>query len=47
MLTLKEKHPSVYQKFESGAFVVNKTEHAFSSIALDYARLREMEEQLN
>ena len=30
-------HPSVYQKFESGAFVVNKTKHAFSSVALDHA----------
>ena len=24
MSTLQENHPSVYQKFESGAFVVNK-----------------------
>lgn len=41
MSTLQENHPSVYQKFESGAFVVNKTKHAFSSIALDHAHEQE------
>jgi hypothetical protein len=35
MLTLEMKHPDVYDKFNAGMFVVQKTEHVFSMIALD------------
>ena len=37
MSSLSLTHPSVYQHFTSGAFVVNKSARAFSSIALDHA----------
>lgn len=37
MSSLSLTHPSVYQQFTSGAFVVNKSARAFSSIALDHA----------
>ena len=34
---LSSKHPDVYKHFSDGAFVVHKTNRAFSSIALDHA----------
>lgn len=41
MATLKTTHPSMYQKFTSGAFTVYKSTHAFSAIALDHAHKQE------
>ena len=41
MATLHKSHPSVYQKFTSGAFVVQKSKNAFSAIALDQAHEQE------
>ena len=41
MASLESNHPTVYQKFLSGAFVVNKTRNPFSSIALDHAHEQE------
>ena len=38
---LKDFHPKVYEHFESGAFVVNKTTRVFSAIALDHAHEQE------
>ena len=37
MQVLSSKHPDVYKHFSDGAFVVHKTNRAFSSIALDHA----------
>ena len=37
MVQLKDSHPKVYEHFESGAFVVNKTTRVFSAIGLDHA----------
>ena len=37
MQVLCSKHPDVYKHFSDGAFVVHKTNRAFSSIALDHA----------
>ena len=36
MELLKERHPAIYEEFLSGKFVVHKTSHAFSMIALDH-----------
>ena len=41
MASLERNHPTVYLKFLSGAFVVNKTKNPFSSIALDHAHEQE------
>ncbi|KAK3734698.1 hypothetical protein QZH41_002108 [Actinostola sp. cb2023] len=41
MTMLRTVHPDVYQKFCSGAFVVHKSTHAFSAIALDHAHEQE------
>ena len=37
MRILQVKHPNVYQHFEQGQFLVHKTNHEFSAIALDHA----------
>lgn len=37
MQVLSSKHPDVYKHFRDSAFVVHKTNRAFSSIALDHA----------
>lgn len=37
MHELPHKHPDVFKQFTKGSFVVHKTKHAFSSIALDHA----------
>ena len=37
MIELEEKHPDVYRQFTQGDFVVRKTQHVFSAIALDHA----------
>ena len=37
MCSLSETHPSVYQEFCSGRFVVHKTMQPFSAMALDQA----------
>lgn len=37
MLSLPTTHPNVFQQFKSGTFVVHKTKHPFSAIALDHA----------
>jgi len=42
MVQLERRHPTVYQQFQQGHFTVQKTEHRFSSIALD-----QNHEQLN
>ena len=42
MRALQVKHPDVYRHFRQGQFVVHKTKHAFSAIALDHAH-----EQIN
>ena len=36
MQVLSFRHPDVYKHFSDGAFVVHKTNRAFSSIALDH-----------
>jgi len=41
MATLQTSHPSVYQKFTSGAFAVRKSARAFSAIAMDHAHEQE------
>ena len=41
MATLQTSHPSVYQKFTSGAFAVCKSTRAFSAIAMDHAHEQE------
>ncbi len=35
MVSLKECHPAIYAEFMKGNFVVKKSKHAFSSIAID------------
>ena len=42
MVQLPTKAPSTYAEFKKGHFVVQKTEHAFSAMAMDQAH-----EQLN
>jgi len=37
MVSLKECHPDVYAEFLKGKFVVKKSKHAFSAIAIDQA----------
>ena len=37
MLSLKHKHPGVFQEFQSGKFVVFKSSRTFSAIAIDQA----------
>ena len=37
MLSLKHKHPGNFQEFQSGKFVVFKSSHTFSAIAVDQA----------
>ncbi len=37
MVSLKECHPAIYAEFMKGNFVVKKSKHAFSSIAIDQA----------
>ena len=41
MVTLQTSHPGVYQNFTNGAFVVRKSRHAFSAIALDHVHEQE------
>jgi len=36
LVNLKERHPSVFAEFEQGKFVVQKSQHLFSKIALDH-----------
>ena len=36
MQVLSSKHPDVHKHFSDGAFVIHKTNRAFSSIALDH-----------
>ena len=43
LLILKEKHPSVFAEFVRGKFVVQKTQHFFSLIALDHNHEQENE----
>ena len=35
LVNLKERHPSVYTKFEQGRFNVQKSQHLFSKISMD------------
>ena len=35
MMMLSEKHPSVFAEFKAGNFVINKTGHKFSALAID------------
>ena len=37
MITLQDRHPDVYNQFLKGNFVVKKTTHSFSAIAIDQA----------
>ena len=37
MIELESKHPEIWQKFNEGYFVVQKSSHVFSTIALDQA----------
>lgn len=37
MVGLKQSHPDIYAEFMNGKFVVKKTRHAFSAIAIDQA----------
>ena len=52
MMMLSEKHSSVFAEFKAGNFVINKTGHKFSAIAIDQcheqsnARVKDLEEQL-
>ena len=41
-MMLSEKHPSVFAEFKAGNFVINKTGHKFSAMAIDQCR-----EQIN
>ena len=41
MCELPVKHPKVFEQFNAGAFVVHKTRHTFSAIALDQAHEQE------
>ena len=43
LMMLKEKHPSVFAEFVRGKFVVQKTQHFFSLIALDHNHEQENE----
>ena len=43
LLMLEEKHPSVFAEFVRGKFVVQKTQHFFSLIALDHNHEQENE----
>ena len=43
LMILKEKHPSVFAEFVRGKFVVQKTQHFFSLIALDHNHEQENE----
>ncbi len=36
MHKLQQNHPDVFTQFSEGSFVVHKTKHAFSAIALDH-----------
>ena len=38
MMMLSEKHPSVFAEFKAGNFVINKTGHKFSPMAIDQCR---------
>ena len=38
MMMLSEKHSSVFAEFKAGNFVINKTGHKFSAIAIDQCR---------
>ena len=37
MISLEKSHPNIYAEFVKGKFVVKKTQHAFSAIAIDQA----------
>ena len=37
MVALRESHPAIYAEFLKGRFVVKKSRHAFSAIAIDQA----------
>ena len=41
MELLRERHPAIYEELLSGKFVVHKTSHAFSMIALDHKHEQE------
>ncbi|KAL9953155.1 hypothetical protein ACROYT_G040525 [Oculina patagonica] len=43
LVNLKERHPSVFAEFEQGKFVVQKSQHLFSKIALDHNHDQENE----
>jgi len=43
LANLKERHPSVFAEFEQGKFVVQKSQHLFSKIALDHNQEQENE----
>ena len=43
MLQLEVSHPEIHQQFCKGNFIVQKTSHHFSSIALDSAHEQENE----
>ena len=43
LLILNEKHPSVFAEFVRGKFVVQKSQHFFSLIALDHNHEQENE----
>ena len=43
MMALKRKHPSVFAEFSQGKFVVQKSQHYFSMIALDHNHEQENE----
>ena len=43
LVNLKERHPSVFAEFEQGKFVVQKSQHLFSKIALDHNHEQENE----
>ena len=37
MVSLQDRHPTIYSEFMKGKFVVKKSKHAFSAIAIDQA----------
>ena len=37
MISLEKCHPDIYAEFMKGKFVVKRTQHAFSAIAIDQA----------
>ena len=43
LVNLKERHPSVFAEFEQGKFVVQKSQHLFSKIALNHNHEQENE----